>query len=941
MESVDAYNRAPVMKSILAVVVLVFTTQAFAESPRRYIVELVPGARHTLRQELRGERRFHVRREFSRVLNGVAIELAEGASIEEIARLPYVARVTPDAIVTAYGETADVTRTTAALPRTQGGEGIVVAVIDTGVDRHHPALAGKVIGGHDFVNDDDDPMDDHRHGTHVAGIIAASSTTMNGVAPGVSLLAYKVLDHTGSGETSAVIAGIERAVADGADVINLSLGRGGHPDDPAARAVDAATAAGVVVVAAVGNTGEFHSIGSPAAAVTAIAVGAAQDATSLAEFSARGPANRSGAIKPEVLAPGVSILSTLPNGQFGYSSGTSMASPYVAGVAALLRAEHPEWTPARVKAALVSTALPIANAEVMAQGTGRVDLARATASDVVIAPEQIHFGLDGGLAPLWSSTRTFSIRNESGAARTIRLRNESELWAYLPDEVTLAAGETRDVEVAIEVDHRILGKPQTRSFSFGGWIVLEWDGGDARIPWAFVRAARAVVTYPNARPHVLWNTGERYGSLAPETNGVEALLEPGVYDLVAMIERGNDVRIFVSEEQSITGEVMFALTEAQAPHEVKLDGVDARGLPLVLPAVRARFVLPGASIVLPPFGRTLHASSFSSKYALLAIEASFEGNTMHVVQHAPLRGVADDVTLRNQPAEFDEKTVRLRFPDAKPRSILMRPRDWPRRSSEFGPASDTFTATSTESEWTLRLRMTPEPEGDFVGGLQMSAFVANTTATELITPMIRRDRDGFFATWDFDRPAIADTTLDYGAGAIHPVTNLTATDAGFGGMVEIRGEGGELRRNIATSYRITDLNDTEVAKGDLAFQTFFAPLPGAGRYRAEIRSGASVLRMEFTSGTTVPSLRSLAVNRDALVFTADAEPHVFFRRRGASAWVQLTPIAEGDVYRVDLDDVLRISRDVEFAIELTGTNGSAMSWVTPVAVPTAKRRAVR
>jgi hypothetical protein len=342
---------------------------------------------------------------------------------------------------------------------------------------------------------------------------------------------------------SAVVAGIDRAVADGADIINLSSA-GGHPDDPMARAVDAATAAGVVVVAAVGNSGEFHSVGSPATAATAIAVGAAQDATVLEEFSSRGPANRSGAIKPEVLAPGVSILSTVLNGEFGYSSGTSMASPYVAGVAALLRAEHPEWTPSRVKAALASTALPVANQEVMAQGTGLVDFTRASASDVVIAPGEINFGLDGGLAHLWASTRTFSIRNDSGATRTIRLQRVGRVGSPAPRGHARgrrdARRRSRDRDRS---PHR--GQAKTRSFSFGGWIVLEWDGGAARVPWAFVRAGRAVVTHPDVRPSVLWNTGVRYGSLAPETNGVRRC-SSRAYDMIAITERNGDVRIFVS-----------------------------------------------------------------------------------------------------------------------------------------------------------------------------------------------------------------------------------------------------------------------------------------------------------------------------------------------------------------------------------------------------------
>ena len=967
------------MRSLGTVVLLLLALQGAAESPRRYIVELAPNVRIRGDAEARGERRFRVRREFSRVLNGAAIELAEGVSIDEIKSLPYVTRVTPDAIVTAYGArdgTATASKTALPPHSTAAGAGIVVAVIDTGVDRFHPALTGKVVGGWDFVNDDDDAMDDHSHGTHVAGIIAASSPAMTGVAPGVSLLAYKVLDRTGKGDMSAVVAGIDRAVADGADVINLSLGTGGHPDDPMARAVDAATAAGVVVVVAAGSTGEFHTIGSPGVAATAITVGAWANATTIADFSSRGPANRSGAIKPELLAPGVSILSTVLNGKFGHSSGTSMAAPYVAGLAALLRAEHGEWTPARVKSALVSTALPIATEEVMSQGTGRVDVDRAFASVITVAPVQINFGLDGDVAPLWSSTRTLALRNDGGETRTIRLLNESALTIRMtPEEVTLAPGESRDVEVAIDIDHRLVGKPQTRSFSFGGWILLDWEDGDARVPWSFVRAARAVVTYPEVRPLVLWNTGERYGSLALEANGVEALLEPAVYDMVAVTEHEGDVRVFVSEEQAITGEVMFALSAADAKHEVRLDGVDSRGLPLESPAVRARFVLPDASVVLPSFGRMLHTSSFSPKYALLATESAFDERTttMHVVQHAPARGIDEDVTLRNQPSEFLGDEVRLRFPTAVPREIRVMPRDWSRRPGDVGSVPQWFTTTSNGSVWTMRVLMTPEHAGDVVSGVQISAAEnAGGAYPEIITPMIRRDGESFFAAWGFSRPPVADTTLDFGGGAPLGVTRLVATPDSVRGFCEVRGEGGELLRGVATLYRITNANDVEVAKGDVAYQSLFSALPGAGQYRAELRMGESTIRMQFTTTTataaTLPSVTSFAVSHDSLVFSAadfEGETYrrvpedltkVFFRRRGGSTWVQLTALRideeegtyeelvrlpYGNVYRVDLADALRISRDIEIAIELTDTDGNSTTSTTPVVLPAARRRAVR
>lgn len=169
------------------------------------------------------------------------------------------------------------------------GKGVTVAVIDSGVDYTHPDLGGgfgaghKVVGGYDFVNDDPDPMDDHSHGTHVAGIVAARAAAEGGVtgaAPDARLLAYKVLDAQGTGEDSDIIAALEAAVdpanPNRADIINMSLGNPlGHGDDPVARAAAEAVEAGALVFASAGNRGPgYYSVGSPAAAPGVIAVGA-------------------------------------------------------------------------------------------------------------------------------------------------------------------------------------------------------------------------------------------------------------------------------------------------------------------------------------------------------------------------------------------------------------------------------------------------------------------------------------------------------------------------------------------------------------------------------------------------------------------------------------------------------------------------------------------
>jgi serine protease AprX len=219
-------------------------------------------------------------------------------------------------------------------------------------------------------------MDDHGHGTHVAGIAAGDGTASNGkfkgVAPDAKLLAYKVLDSYGYGYMSDVIAGIEAAVENKSDVISMSLGGFGDPDDIMCQAVDNAFDMGSVVVVAAGNSGpQRFTITSPGCARKALTVGATKLDDSIAFFSSIGPVPETGQVKPEVYAPGVNIMSAwarkgfmLPardhEGKYYISlSGTSMATPHVAGVVALIKQQHPNWNAQQIRNTIISSGIPI------------------------------------------------------------------------------------------------------------------------------------------------------------------------------------------------------------------------------------------------------------------------------------------------------------------------------------------------------------------------------------------------------------------------------------------------------------------------------------------------------------------------------------------------------------------------------------------------------
>nr|AAP48601.1 probable secreted peptidase [Streptomyces niveus] len=275
------------------------------------------------------------------------------------------------------------------------GERVKVAVLDTGADQTHPDLAGRIAAAEDFSGSSG-TADGFGHGTHVASIVGgsgkASGGTRQGVAPAAELMIGKVLGDDGFGSESQVIAGMEWAAAKGAEVVNMSLGSDAPSDgtDPMSLAVnELSESSGALFVVAAGNSGPGSgTIGSPGAADAALTVGAVDRDDSLAEFSSRGPRSGDEAVKPDVTAPGVGIVAARATGtgmgdpvDDGYTaaSGTSMATPHVAGAAALLAQRHPDWSAAQLKDALVSTARTIAGQQVTEQGGGRIDLAAAAA----------------------------------------------------------------------------------------------------------------------------------------------------------------------------------------------------------------------------------------------------------------------------------------------------------------------------------------------------------------------------------------------------------------------------------------------------------------------------------------------------------------------------------------------------------------------------------
>ena len=397
-----------------------------------------------------------ITREYTEVFNGFAAEVSK-EDIKKLKNIQGIKAVYSDQKVYALLEESVPLINATMVWKMQNasganitGKNVKVAIIDTGIDYTHPDLGGgfgpsyKVIAGWDFINNDYNPMDDNGHGTHVAGIVAANGS-LKGVAPDAQLMAYKVLSSDGSGSSSGVIAGIEKAVDpdgnpltnDGADIISMSLGGGGDPNDPLSQAVDNAVDTGVVVVVAAGNSGPGNkTISSPGTARKAITVGASTKQDIVASFSSHGPVVWSGGmiIKPDVLAPGVNINSTVPGGscslcspsKYNILSGTSMATPMVAGTVALMIQKNRSWSPVEIKMALRGTVKDLFY-DINTQGYGRIDAFKAA---------------NLGSAPPVATLNTSGIVNGSinilGTAidnvfanYTVEYGNGSRTWLYI------------------------------------------------------------------------------------------------------------------------------------------------------------------------------------------------------------------------------------------------------------------------------------------------------------------------------------------------------------------------------------------------------------------------------------------------------------------------------------------------------------------------------
>ncbi|TQM80113.1 subtilase family protein [Saccharothrix saharensis] len=486
------------------------------------------------------------------------------------------------------------------------GQGVKVAVLDGGVDGAHPDLAGKEVAERNFT-EDPDATDVDGHGTHVASTIASGGADYRGVAPDARILDGKVCVRYGCAE-SWILDGMRWAVDQGADVVNLSLGGDDSPAiDPLEEAVNTLSArTGTLFVIAAGNSGRPGTVGSPGSADAALTVGAVERDDSIASFSSRGPRVGDGAVKPDITAPGVDIVAAkAATGSIGTPvddhhvalSGTSMATPHVAGAAALIAQQHPDWTGAQIKAALMASARNNPALTPFDQGAGRVDLAKAVAAAITSDPVSLSMGRQQ-----WPHTddtpvtKDLTYRNSGTRAVTFDVSVEATgpdgepaptgMFTVSPTTVTVPAG--GEAKVAVTADTRV----GAVDGAFSGAVVA---GDVLRTPVSVDREVESydvTATFLDAEGKVPTTYGgvlmgvdnDTFLFLEDDGNTVTRRLPKGEYMVHATVITGDeaDGRVAMLPRPSLTVTGTTSVTfDARTAEPVRITPPDGTAVPMI------------------------------------------------------------------------------------------------------------------------------------------------------------------------------------------------------------------------------------------------------------------------------------------------------------------------------------------------------------------------
>jgi subtilisin family serine protease len=663
-----------------------------------------------------------VQREFYRIFFGMGVTVSRSA-VAAIEELPYVKRVHRARTFSAHLQKSLNQMRVPQAWTTYGvkGEGVTVGIIDSGIDYLHPALGGgigsefKILGGFDFVNNDFDPMDDYGHGTHVAGIVAADALTIQGVAPKARLLAFKVLDAQGRGREIDILASLERVVdpnqdgdpGDMPDVVNMSLGSDqGTPDDAISIAVDNAVRLGITLCVSAGNSGGYtpvqgkennyyytgmETVGSPASARLAITVGAVDSVDLNPRFSSKGPVRGTFGIKPDVMAPGVEVLSLAPGGGLAAKSGTSMASPMVAGIAALLKSRNKALSPTEIKSVIVNSSLDL-GISAMHQGAGRVDAMRALGLTTSATPQELSFGLDDPAQAVWTNVDTLLIVNNDNIAQTYSVvfsaGSAGITLSASPQTFSIVSGGSQQVLVTLAVNNAIIPIVDEDILIFDGAVHINGSSDTLRVPWAFVRTSRMMLSFSHPEPVLLGASNSyyitsQYARFASKVRWIDTRhLEVvgafnGTYDFAVYFPSAG--ALVTKEQLAFQGNSELHIDASEAIHMLQLDGNDEHGVPFPASAKTRRTLrveLPVSFplyVTLPAGESSLSVSPTSTRFGFhpTVSYVDMESERRAVLpQYAVFKGISGNLTVSPTSTTYLTQVLRFRVPPGTPQLKL-------------------------------------------------------------------------------------------------------------------------------------------------------------------------------------------------------------------------------------------------------------------------------
>lgn len=875
--------------------------------------------------------------EYYKIFFGVGISIPAD-KLSHVTSLPYVKAVHYNRPVKATLEKSILQIGADKVWETFGnqGEGIRIGIIDSGIDYMHPALGGgfgasfKVAGGYDFVNLDNDPMDDEGHGTHVAGIVSANSAELKGVAPKSTLYAYKVLDEGGNGEESDIISAIERVVdpnddgdlSDKLDVVNLSLGSDqGNPNDASAVAVNNASKLGVVFVIAAGNSGYktpvqgkeenyFYNgsatIGSPGTAELAITVGAVDSTDQRARFSSQGPNKITFGIKPEILAPGVRIHSTYPGQSTKILDGTSMATPMVTGVVALLKSIHPDWNPERIKSALVNTAKDI-GLSAYKQGSGRVQAFKAVSGSSWVSPVVLNLGLDDPTASQWIRKDTLYVHNAGNTSQSYSTSlsglKSGMMMNISPPSFTIASADSAQIIVTTTVNNATIPIVADDIPLFSGRLSINGTTDTLTIPWAFARATRLTISFNETEPfffgtnnaHVIYGFADNASWVSPTDIEIYGYAK-GTYDFYTFFPSGTKSKIVIKENVVLNNDdQQLNISSADATLALVFQGKDHNGNPLsAYPGLRKVLVTS-----IPNWGDNVNFASQSSDTIMISptsnrfvyrpLEYHFSPattNNFHIAQYPSFSGISASKFFTNNASDFISQNFKFFLPPDKQQGMIIGQfysyNEIAGQGFSYGMGYDfdTISATGGETAFKGYFQRSSEPLKDVaVGFYLIHDITSNYINLSTFPVMVYNDslmpltRDYSFLKTVYRSPDGG--TMTFGDAPASLITlwynNSFATSTLHFNTV-FRGAYRETRETdaIGGTYTLYDMDGNIILSNPLDISRTYEQLPPqwytmvvtSGNYWLRNKKGKITQTSTFNLGNTYaspPSLTSFAV----------------------------------------------------------------------------------